>query len=142
MENFLIIFLMNMLIRLSNWSDIIWRIDSSVIANYYSNHYKGNKIAFTVQIGDKSFSEAPQAKKYADLLEINHKIIEVSDESVLNHWESGLSVLDEPNSDSAIITTAALMHVANKYVKCLYREMVATKFMVVQSPQIRISLGL
>ena len=94
-------------------------IDSSVIANYYSNHYKGNKIAFTVQVGDKSFSEAPQAKKYADLLDIDHKIIEVPDESVLNHWESGLSVLDEPNSDSAIITTTALMHVANKYVKCL-----------------------
>ena len=94
-------------------------IDSSLVAHHYANSYGGRKLAFTVQVGDPAFSEAPQAKAFALKLGIEHKIIVIEDSEVSGYWKSGLASLDEPNSDSSIITTSALMHGAKKHVKCL-----------------------
>lgn len=94
-------------------------IDSSIVAERYAKSYQGRKIGFTVQVGDARFSEAPQAKKFAERLGIEHRIIEINQSEVPGYWKEGVSVLDEPNSDSAIITTTALMRGAMTDVKCL-----------------------
>lgn len=94
-------------------------IDSSLVAYYYQKSYAGDAIAFTVDVEHAAFSETDEASFYARKLGIRHKIIPISSNELLGLWTSGLEVLDEPNSDSALITTTALMKTAMRDVKCL-----------------------
>jgi asparagine synthase (glutamine-hydrolysing) len=94
-------------------------IDSSLVAYYYKMAYAGDAVAFTVDIEDTAFSETAEASFFARKLGIRHKIIPISSSELLGLWSSGVEVLDEPNSDSALITTTALMKGAAGDVKCL-----------------------
>ena len=92
--------------------------DSSIIAHYYSKFYtEKERIAFTVNIENQKFSELDLASQYANHLSLPLKIISINNDEHLDYWFEGVSRLDEPNGDSALITTYALFNKCGKYVK-------------------------
>ena len=85
--------------------------DSSIIAHYYSKFYtEKEKIAFTVNIENQKFSELDLASQYANHLSLPLKIISINNDEHLDYWFEGVSRLDEPNGDSALITIYALFN--------------------------------
>lgn len=94
-------------------------IDSSLMAHYYKLRYQGDAVAFTIDVEDAAFRETEAASFFAKKLGIRHRIISVASNEIEDLWSSAIKVLDEPNSDSSLITTSALMKGASSEVKCL-----------------------
>jgi asparagine synthase (glutamine-hydrolysing) len=94
-------------------------IDSSLITYFYTRHYQGEPLAFTVNVKGKGYSEYGQASNFAKRLGIKLLSVEINNQDTHNYIDKSVSIMDEPNGDTSIIPTMALFDFSSKYVKCL-----------------------
>jgi asparagine synthase (glutamine-hydrolysing) len=93
--------------------------DSSLVTAY-SNNVKKLSDTFIAQFKGKKISESTVAKKNSKLMEIKTNLIKVNMNQVKKNFDNIIYSLDEPISDSAIISTFLLTKKANeKKIKVL-----------------------
>lgn len=94
-------------------------IDSSIISALTAKHATSNVSAYSIGFpDDKDFDESSYARMVAAAYpQLRHKVIDVTENTLMNFVESTLSKLGEPFADSSIIPTAFLCsHVDEKVI--------------------------
>ncbi len=92
-------------------------IDSSLITAIASKNHKKKITCFTLGFEEESFSEVDQAKRFADFLDCNHKILFLKKDDILETIVNIQDIYDEPLGDPAQIPTVLLSKFASKSIK-------------------------
>ncbi|MGO2103675.1 MAG: asparagine synthase (glutamine-hydrolyzing) [Psychroflexus halocasei] len=79
-------------------------VDSSLITSLAKNQKESIK-AFTLEIEDKGLNEAEYAKKYANHLNVEHKIVKVKPQELLKEIDNHFKSFSEPFGDYSSIPT-------------------------------------
>ena len=91
-------------------------VDSSLVAHFFKENSKSNLIGYTVDDHSPG-SEAEQAKRYADTKGIEIITCDLSLGKFEELFSSVYQCMDEPHSDTAIVTSAAIFSRAKEDVK-------------------------
>ena len=91
-------------------------IDSSLVARYFNKEQAKNLIAFSVD-DHSDDSEISQAHRFADHNSLKFVTCDLTQDTIGGLYENVMSCLDEPHSDTAILSSSALFERARKDVK-------------------------
>jgi len=95
-------------------------IDSTLIAAIMQAYSTKKLSAFTIGFEDKNYDESAQAARIAEHLGMNHHVLKLTPEIMMNAIHEMPHVYDEPFADSSQIPTYLVSKFAAKYVKvCL-----------------------
>lgn len=92
-------------------------IDSSLVAAILQNNSSKKIKTFTIGFEEKSYNEAPFAKKIADYLKTDHYEYYVSANDMKNSLLDYADIFDEPFGDSSALLTYLLAKFARKDAK-------------------------
>lgn len=91
-------------------------IDSSLIAAY-AKKYAADITAFTVKMYGSSYDESEYAIKVAKHLGVNHHLVELGEEDLINAFDTVFDKLTDFNADPSLIPTYLVCRVARQHVK-------------------------
>lgn len=91
-------------------------IDSSLVARYFNDGDKKNLVAFSVD-DHSGNSEILQARRFADHNGLKFVACDLTSDTIGDLFDDVMPCLDEPNSDTAILSSAALFNRARRDVK-------------------------
>lgn len=95
-------------------------IDSTLVASIMQANAATKISAFTIGFEEKNYDESMQAAKISKFLGINHHILKVTPEMMINVIKELPSIYDEPFADSSQIPTYLVSKFAAEHVKvCL-----------------------
>jgi asparagine synthase (glutamine-hydrolysing) len=97
-------------------------VDSSIVTAYASKEMRKirpeNFRSYSITSSNED-DESAGAKKFADQLNVNLEYVNISEDKFKNYFNSIVANIDEPNSDSAIITSSAIFDVAKQTHKVI-----------------------
>jgi asparagine synthase (glutamine-hydrolysing) len=91
-------------------------IDSSAVAAMMTQLNPGKVNSFSIGFEDRSFDESDHARKVADHLGTNHRMLMLAPHMMSDLVPNLAAVLDEPLADSSIIPTYLLSKFARQHV--------------------------
>jgi asparagine synthase (glutamine-hydrolysing) len=91
-------------------------IDSSAVAAMMTQLNPGKVNSFSIGFEDRSFDESDHARKVADHLGTNHRMLMLAPQMMSDLVPNLAAVLDEPLADSSIIPTYLLSQFARQHV--------------------------
>jgi asparagine synthase (glutamine-hydrolysing) len=91
-------------------------IDSSLIVHYLNQNTEEPVETFSVGFDDPKFDESVHSLAVAELLETNHHVLQLSENSVKNEFLSLYDKFDEPFADSSALATAMLSEFASEKI--------------------------
>lgn len=91
-------------------------IDSSLVARYFNGHQAKDLIAFSVD-DHSDTSEILSARRFADHNGLNFVTCDLTSDTIGRLFEDVMPCMDEPHSDTAILSSAALFNRARQDVK-------------------------
>ena len=91
-------------------------VDSSAVAAMMTQLNPGRVNSFSIGFEDRSFDESDHARKVAEHLGTNHRMMMLSPQMLWDLVPNLAAVLDEPMADSSIIPTYLLSKFARQHV--------------------------
>ena len=91
-------------------------IDSSLVVHYLNQNTDEPVETFSVGFDDPKFDESEYSFAVAKLLETNHHVLQLSEDSVKNEFLSLYEKFDEPFADSSALATAMLSEFASERI--------------------------
>ncbi|CAM3438443.1 asparagine synthase (glutamine-hydrolyzing) [Aequorivita lipolytica] len=90
-------------------------VDSSLITSFMKNHSTRPQV-FTVGSDSQIHDESERAKQFAEAMDVQQEIWNLSAIEVLGYWEEAMASLHEPLADFSILPTYLVSKLAKKKV--------------------------
>lgn len=90
-------------------------VDSSLITSYIRD-YTRNPQVFTIGSDSQKHDESARAQQFAEAMELQQQIWQLSATEALNYWDEAMASLHEPFADFSILPTYLVSKLAKKKV--------------------------
>ncbi|HUH46980.1 MAG TPA: asparagine synthase (glutamine-hydrolyzing), partial [Arenibacter sp.] len=90
-------------------------VDSSLVTSFMKE-FKNKPKVFTIGSDSKKHDESGRARQFAEALDVQQKIWQLSAQEVLGFWDEAMDALHEPLADFSILPTYLVSKLAKKQV--------------------------